>query len=65
MPLITPFHHSQFHYSILKEVGQITLDTFLNVTKNHDPQPLQVQKNNRMKFDTQTKMVSYDLGHIR
>ena len=65
MPLLTPFHHSQFHYSILLEVGQITPDTFLNVATNHDPQLLEVQKSNRMKYDTQTKMASYDLGHNR
>ena len=57
MPLMTPFYHSQFHYSIFIEVGQITLDTFPNEAKNHDPQPLRVQKSNRMKYDTQTKMV--------
>ena len=47
------------------EVGQIFRDTFSNVSKNHDPSPLQVQKSNKMKYDTQTKMVSYDLGHVR
>ena len=53
MPLMTPFHHSQFHYLILMEIGQITLDTFLNMVKNHDPSTLQVKKSNRMKYDTQ------------
>ena len=65
MPLMTPFQHSQFHCSILMEVGQIAPDTFPNVAKNHDPSPLGVQKSNRMKYDTQTKMVSYDSGHTR
>ena len=33
--------------------------------KNHDPLPLQVQESNRMKYDTQTKMISYDLAHTK
>ena len=45
------------------EVGQIAPDIFPNVAKNHDPSPLRVQKSNGMKYDTQTKMVSYDSGH--
>ena len=57
MPLMTPFSHSQFHSPILVEVGQILQHTFSNVSKIHDPSPLQVQKGNRMKYDTQTKMV--------
>ena len=40
MPLMTPFHHSQFHSPILVEVGQLILDMFANVSKNHDPSPL-------------------------
>ena len=63
MPYKTLFHHSQFHCSILLEVGQITPDTFPNVTKNHDPSAFKVQKSNRMKYYTKTNMVSYDLGH--
>ena len=63
MPLMTLFDHSQFHYSILMDVGQINPDTFPN--PNHDPLPLQVQKSNSMKYDTQTKMISYDLAHTR
>ena len=47
------------------EVGQIALDTFPNVAKYHDPSQLPMQKSNRMKYDTQTKMVSYDLAHTR
>ena len=58
-----PLHHSQFHLSMLMEVGQLILYAFQNGSKNHDPSPLQVQKSNRMKYDTQTKMVSYDLAH--
>ena len=54
MPLMTPFHHSQFHCPILVEVGQLIPDTFANVSKNH-----------RMKYDTQTKMVSFDSAHTR
>ena len=65
MPLMTPFHHSQFHCPILTEVGQLILDTFANVSKNHDPSPLQVQKSNRMKNDTQMKMISYDSEHTK
>ena len=65
MPLLTPFHHLQFHSPILVEVGQLIPDTFSNVPKNHDPSSLRVQKSNRMKYDTQTKMVSYDLAHTR
>ena len=65
MPLMTPFHHSQFHSLISVEVGQIVPDMFSNVAKNHDPSSLRVQKSNRMKYDTQTKMVSYDLAHTR
>ena len=30
-----------------------------------NPSSLQVQKTNRMKYDTKTKMVSYDLAHTR
>ena len=47
------------------EVGQLIPDTFANVSKIHDPSSLQVQKTNKMKYDTQTKMVSYDLAHTR
>ena len=65
MPLMTPFHHSQFHCPILVEVGQLIPDTFANVSENHDPSPLRMQKSNRMKYDTQTKMVSYDWAHTR
>ena len=65
MPPMTPFHHSQINSPILVEVGQLIPDTFANVSKIHDPSSLQVQKTNRMKYDTQTKMVSYDLAHTR
>ena len=51
--------------STFMEVGQIFANTFLDVSKNHDPSPLQVQKSNTKKYDTQTKMVSSDLGHIQ
>ena len=44
MPLMTPFQHSQFHSPILVEVGQILQHTFSNVSKNHDPSSLQMQK---------------------
>ena len=63
MLLMTPFHHLQFHSPILVEVGQLIPDMFANVSKNHDPSPLLVQKSNRMKYDTQTNMVSYDWAH--
>ena len=65
MPLMTPFHHLQLNFPILVEVGQLILDTFANVSTNHDPSSLWVQKSNRMKYDTKTKMVSYDLAHTR
>ena len=65
MPLITQFHHSQLNSPILVEVGQLILDMFANVSTNHDPSSLRVQKTNRMKYDTQTKMVSYDSAHTR
>ena len=65
MPLMTPFHHSQINSPILVEVGQLIPDTFANVSKIHDPSLLQVQKTNKMKYDTQTKIVSYDLAHTR
>ena len=65
MPLMTPFHHSQFHSQILVEVVRIFRHTFSNVSKNHDPSSLRVQKTNRMKYDTKTKMVSYDWAHTR
>ena len=39
--------------------------TFANVSKIHDPSSLRVQKTNKMKYDTQTKLVSYDLAHTR
>ena len=57
MPLMTPFNHLQFHSPILMEVGRILRYTFSNVSKNHDPSSLRVQKSNRMKYDTQTKLV--------
>ena len=63
MPLMTPFHHLQLNSPILVEVGQLILDTFANVSKNHDPLSLRVQKTNRMKYDAKTKMVSYDSAH--
>ena len=47
------------------EVGQIFSNTFSNVSKNHDPSPLQVQKHNRVKYDSHTKWVSYQLAIIR
>ena len=62
---MTPFHYSQINSPILVEVGQLIPDTFANVSKIHDPSSLQVQKTNKMKYDTQTKMVSYDLAHTR
>ena len=65
MPLITSFYCLQFNCSILMELGQIFRNTFSNVSKKHDPSPLQVQKSDKMKYDTQTKMVSYDSGHVR
>ena len=65
MQLMTPFHHSQFHSPILVEVGQLIPDTFANVSKNHDSSLLWEQESNRMKYDTQTKMVSYDSAHTR
>ena len=37
------------------KLGQIFHDTFSNMSKNHDPSPLRVQKSNKMKYDTQTK----------
>ena len=65
MPLMTPFHHSQLNSPILVEVGQLIPYTFANVSKNHDPSSFQVQKTNRMKYDTQKKMVSYDSPHTK
>ena len=65
MPLMTSFNDLQFHSPILVEVGQLIPDMFANVSKIHDPSSLQVQKTNKMKYDTQTKMVSYDLAHTR
>ena len=65
MPLMTPFNHLQFHFPVLMEVGQLIPYTFANVPKIHDPSSLQVQKTNKMKYDTQTKKVSYDLAHTR
>ena len=63
MPLMTPFHQSQLNSPVLVEVGQLIAYMFANVSKIHDPSSLQVQKTNRMKYDTKTKMVSYDLAH--
>ena len=65
MPVMTPFHRSQFHSPILVEVSKLIPDTFSNVSKNHDPSSLRVRKGNKMKYDTQTKMVSYDWAHTR
>ena len=65
MPLMTPFHHSQLNSPVLVEVGQLIPYMFANVSKNHDPSSLRVQKTNRMKYDTQMKMVSYDSAHTR
>ena len=62
---MTSFYHTQFHWSMLMEVGQIIQYTFPSVSKNHDPSALRVQKSNRMKYDTQTKMVSYHLEHTK
>ena len=58
MPLMTSFYCLQFNCSILMEQGQIFHNTFSNVSKNHDPSPLWVQKSNKMKYDTQITMVS-------
>ena len=44
MPLMTPFHHSQFNSPVLVEVGQLILYTFANVSKIRDSSSLQVQK---------------------
>ena len=44
MPLMTPFHQSQLNFTILVEVGQLIPYTFENVSKNHDPSSLPVQK---------------------
>ena len=52
MPLMTSVHYSQFHLSMLIEVGQLIPYTFPSGSKNRDPSPLQVQKSNRMKDDT-------------
>ena len=63
MPLMTPFHHSQINSPILVEVGQLIPDMFANVSKIHDPSSLQVQKTNKMKYDTQPKW-SHMTWHI-
>ena len=63
MPPMTPFHQSQINSPILVEVGQLIPYTFANVSKIHDPSSLRVQKTNKMKYDTQTKMVSYNLAY--
>ena len=63
MPLVTPFHHSQFHSPILVEVGQLIPDMFSNVSKNHDPSLLRVQKSNRMKMTPKQKW-SHMTWHI-
>ena len=42
--LMTLFHHSQFHLSMLMEVGQLIPYTFPSWSKNCDPSPLRVQK---------------------
>ena len=47
----------------LMEVGQLIPNTFANVSTNHDPSSLQVQKTNRMKYDTKTKW-SHMTWHI-
>ena len=65
MPPMIPFRQSQINSPVLVEVGQLILDMFANVSKIHDPSSLQVQKTNKMKYDTQTKMVSYDLAHTK
>ena len=65
MPLMTPFHHLQLNSPVLVEVGQLIPYTFANVSKIHDSSSLQVQKTNKMKYDTQTKMVLYDLAYTR
>ena len=62
---MTSFYQTQFHWSMLMEVGQIIPYTFPSVSKNHDLSALQVQKSNRMKYDTQTKIVSYHLAHTK
>ena len=55
---MTPFHCSfNFFYPFVQicEIGQ---ETFSISHKNQDPSPLQVQKSNRMKYDSQTEWVS-------
>ena len=62
--LIQVPHMTPFHNSMLMEVGQMLWRTFSNVSKTYDPSPVRVQKCNRRKYDTQTKLVSYDTAHI-
>ena len=61
----TPFYHSHFNSSILTEVGQIFSNTFTNVSKNHDPSPLRLQKSNREKYDSHTKWALHQSAIIR
>ena len=64
MPLMTPFNHLQFHSPVLVEVGQLIPDTFVNVSKIHDPSSLQVQKTNKMKNMTPKQKWSHMTWHI-
>ena len=62
---MTPFHCTfKFFYPFVQtcEIGH---NTFPISHKNEDPSPLQVQKNNRMKYDSHTKWVSYQSANIR
>ena len=63
MPLMTQFHHSQFHCPILVEVGQILWHTFSNASKNHDPSSLWVQKSNEWNTTPKQKW-SHMTHHI-
>ena len=62
---MTQFHSTlKFSYSFV-QMCEIVCYTFPISHKNEGPSPLQVQKSNRMKYDSHTKWVSYQLAIIR
>ena len=62
---MTPFHCTFNFFYPFVPICEIGPNTLTISHKNEDPSPLQVQKSNRMKYDTQTKWVSSHLAIVR
>ena len=63
MPLMTPFHHSQFHCPILVEVGRILWHTFSNVSKIMTPHHFKCKKATEWNMTPKQKL-SHMTQHI-